>query len=100
MAVIQSNYTCVEGDQGAYLVMKLVRDRVKRTITISQPGYLEGLRDQFDITSTTGLLTPMVDKPREPEFESDPRHYAAGTKQYHSKVGSVLWPAFWTRPEV
>ena len=54
MAAIRTVYNCVEGDLGAYLGMQLVRDRVKRTITISQPGYLEDLREQFGITSTTG----------------------------------------------
>ena len=47
--------------------MKLVRGRVRRAITISQPGYLEDLRDKFGINTITGPLTPMVDEPREPE---------------------------------
>ena len=70
----------MEGDLGAYLGMQLVRDRVKRTITISQPGYLEDLREQFGITSTTGPLTPMVDKERKPESESNLRLDAAGAR--------------------
>ena len=44
MAAIQEVYNCVEGDLGFYLGMKLVRDRLRRTITISQPGYREDLR--------------------------------------------------------
>ena len=100
MAAIRTVYNCVEGDLGAYLGMQLVRDRVKRTITISQPGYLEDLREQFGITSTQGPLTPMVDKEREPESETNPRLDVAGTRLYQSKVGSVLWPAIGTRPEV
>ena len=100
MAAIRTVYNCVEGDLGAYLGMQLVRDRVKRTITISQPGYLEDLREQFGITSTMGPLTPMVDKEREPESESNPRLDAAGIRLYQSKVGSVLWPAMGTRPEI
>ena len=100
MAAIRTVYNCVEGDLGAYLGMQLVRDRVKRTITISQPGYLEDLRERFGITSTQGPLTPMVDKEREPESETNPRLDVAGTRLYQSKVGSVLWPAIGTRPEV
>ena len=64
MAAIQEVYKCVEGDLGFYLGMQLVRDKVWRMITISQPDYLEDLREEFGITSTTGPLTPMVDKPR------------------------------------
>ena len=100
MAAIRTVYNCVEGDLGYYLGMQLVRDRVKRTITISQPGYLEDLREQFGITSTHGPLTPMVDKEREPESESNPRLDAAGIKLFQSKVGSILWPAVGTRPEI
>ena len=72
MAAIRTVYNCVEGYLGYYLGMQLVRDRVKRTITISQPGYLEDLREQFGITSTQEPLTPMIDKEREPESESNP----------------------------
>ena len=100
MAAIRTVYNCVKGNLGAYLGMQLVRDRAQRTITISQPGYLEDLREQFGITSTTGPLTSMVDKKREPESETNPRLDTVGIKLYQSKVGSVLWPALGTRPEV
>ena len=42
----------------------------------------------------------MVDKPREPESEANPRLDAVGIKLYQKKVGSVLWPAIGTRPEL
>ena len=100
MAVIQEVYRCVEGDLGSYLGMKLVRDRVRRTITISQPGYMEDLREEYGITSTHGPLTPMVDKPREPESDSNPPLDGAGIKLYQRKVGSALWPAIGTRPDI
>ena len=82
MAAIQEVYQCVEGDLGIFFGIQLVHDRVRRTITISQPGYLEDLRDEFGITSTTGPLTPMVDMPREPESATNPRLDAAGIKLY------------------
>ena len=34
-------YQCVEGDLDFYLGLQVVRDRVRRTITISHPGYLD-----------------------------------------------------------
>ena len=97
---IRRVYSCVEGDLGFYLGMQLVRDRVKRTITVSQPGYLEDLREDFSITSIVGPMTPMVDKPRELASDTNPPLDAAGIKMYQRKVGSVLWPAMGTRPEV
>ena len=42
----------------------------------------------------------MVDKEREPESESNARLDAAGIKLFQSKVGSILWPAVGTRPEI
>ena len=56
MEAIRTVYNCMEGDLGAYQGMQLVRGRIKRTITISQPGYLKGLRERFGITSTLGPL--------------------------------------------
>ena len=67
---------------------------------MSQPGYLEDLRAEYGITSTKGPLTPMVDKPREPESGTIPRLNTAGIHLYQSKVGSTLWAAIGTRPEV
>ena len=80
MAAIQEEYRCVESDLGFYLGMQLVRDRVRRTITVSQPGYMEDLREEYVITSTSGPLTPMVDKEREPESDTNPLLDANGIK--------------------
>ena len=77
-----------------------MRDRVRRTITISQPGYLDDLREEYGITSTVGPMTPMVDKPREPESESNPALDKADIQLYQSKVGAILWSAMGSRPEV
>ena len=45
MATIRRIYNCVEGDLDVYLGMPLVRDRLRRTITVLQPGYLVDLRE-------------------------------------------------------
>ena len=100
MAAIQEVYRCVESDLGFYLGMKLVRDRVARTITISQPGYMEDVREEYGITSTHGPLTPMVDKERELESDTNLPLDAADIKLYERKVGSALWPAIGTRPDI
>ena len=39
VAQIKVIYQCVDGDLDFYLGMQVARDRVKRTITISQLGY-------------------------------------------------------------
>ena len=63
-------------------------------------GLFRRPESRCDITSTEGPLTPMVDKPREPESDSNPLLDAAGVQLYQSKVGSTLWVAIGTRPEV
>ena len=45
-------YQCVEGDLDFYLGMQVVGDCVRRTITISHPGYLDDVRAEYGITST------------------------------------------------
>ena len=73
--------------------MKLVRDRVRRTVTISQPGYQEDLGEEYGIASTMGPMTPMVDMPREPELGSNPALDKAGIQLHQSKVGVMLLSA-------
>ena len=58
------------------------------------------MRAEYGITSTKGPLTPMVDKPREPESDTNPRLNTAGIQLYQSKVGSTLWAAIGARHEV
>ena len=77
-----------------------MRDRVMRTITISEPGYLEDLEVESGITSTMGPMTPMVDGLREPESDSNPAQDKAAMQLYQSKVGAILWSAMRSRLEV
>ena len=67
----------MEGELGRYLGMRTGRDRVKRTITISQPG-VERLREELGIS--------MMHKPREQQFGTNPLD-AAGIKLYQRQVG-------------
>ena len=62
--------------------------------------YLEALLAEYGMTSTKGPLTPVVNKPRAPESKTNPRLNTAGKQYYQSKVGSTLWAAICTRPEV
>ena len=61
---------------------------------------MEDVREEYGITSTHGPLTPMVDKERELESDTNLPLDAAGIKIYERKVGSALWPAIGTRPDI
>ena len=100
MATMKAVYHCTESDLSFYLGLKLVHDRVRRTITIAQLGYLEDLKEEYEINSTVGSMTPMVDKPREPESDTKPALNKAGIQLYQSNVGAILWSAMGSRPEV
>ena len=51
---------------------------IRRTIAISRTGLSEDLREEYRITSAVGPMTPMVDKPRGPESDSNPALDIAG----------------------
>ena len=100
MEAIQEVCRCVESDLGNYLGIKLVRDRVRCIITISQPGHMEDLWEEYRINSTLVPLTPLVDKEREPVSDSNPLLDAAFIKIHQRKVSSALWSAIGTRLEI
>ena len=68
----QEVYKCVEVDLELYV-------GIRRYFIISQPGYLEDLREESGIN-----------KPREPESETNTQLNPAGIKMLQSMVGSSL----------
>ena len=74
----------MKSDLDFYLDMKVASNRVKRSITTKQPGMFDELRLEYGATSTEGLLTPMVDKPREPESGFYHRLNVASTQLYQA----------------
>lgn len=91
-----------EDEVDFHLGMVLTRDRVNKTITISQPGYTEEMLTTYNIPLDTNSypLTPMSDAPRNLPSETNQLLDKKGIEDYQSKVGSLLYLANQTRPDI
>jgi hypothetical protein len=84
--------------------MRILRDRARRTITITQPGYLLTLRDRFghllpQTHNTHPCTTPMSSVTQIPLPES-PALTAADQSLYMSLVGSLMYASVMTREDI
>ena len=84
------------------LGMVLTRDKHNKFITISQPGYTDEMLDTYDIPLeiTSYPLTPMSDAPRGLSSDTNKLLDKKGIGDYQSKIGSLLYLANQTRPDI
>jgi hypothetical protein len=82
------------GELQFVLGMAMERDRVHRTMKLSQTGFVDQLLDRFGMADCKPLATPAVDVL--------PRIKATGKANtlYMQMVGAILWIAMGTRPDV
>ena len=82
------------GPLAFYMGLKVTRDREKRTIKLSQPGYIEKLLDRHGMLKAKTAKVPMRDTillpSNTPASESEKVKYAA-------KVGSIMYAMVETR---
>jgi hypothetical protein len=77
--------------------LKFARDRKNRTVTLSQPAYIEQILDHFGMSDCRPLATPMV-----PNTHLEP----VGTpikvpiETYQKLIGSLMWLMLATRPDL
>jgi hypothetical protein len=94
-----------------YLGLNIARDRVNRTITLSQDGYVEEFLDTYGIipsASTNFPLTPMASTETNPRDETPfkmeqslfPILSPPMITLYQAKVGSLNYLAGHTRPDI
>lgn len=76
------------------LGMSVTRDRAHRTMELNQTAFVDQILDKFGLANSNSCVTPM-DK-------ALPRIKAEGkpNKQYMEMVGSILWLAMGTRPDL
>ena len=91
-----------ENEVDFHLGMVLTRDRPNKTITISQPGYTDEMLENYHIPldTTSFPLTPMSDAPRSLPSDTNPLLDKKGIEDYQSKIGSLLYLANQTRPDI
>ena len=103
MAQMKKIYNLTTEDEvDFHLGMVLTRDRPNKTITISQPGYTEEMLTTYNIPLNINSypLTPMSDAPRNLPSETNKLLDKKGIEDYQSKVGSLLYLANQTRPDI
>ena len=92
-----------QGPATSILGIKIERNRAARTISLSQPGYVESILEQFGMADCNPSLTPMDENeklsarmsPDTPERQSEMR-----TIPYRELIGKLLYLAIATRPDI
>lgn len=88
------------GELKWFLGIKLVRDRQKKLIRLSQESYIEKIADKFNIK--LGSRTTSTPVPTDIDLTISPDHKATAEQitAYQARVGSINWTAIQTRPDV
>src|SRR4029077_4128853 len=97
---LKETFTMSElGELKWFLGMHIIRDRSKRSLWVSQLSYIEKVANQFTPDLQRCPETPMVEEellPLPPDKEVD----EADRTLYQRKVGSLLFAAISTRPDI
>jgi len=85
------------GDLKWFLGIRVVRDRSRRRLWLCQDSYIEAIADRFDLVDDRPPATPMgMNHLVANEDIAD----QATIHLYQRKIGSVLYPAVITRPDI
>jgi len=89
--------TCDQVD--SFLGVRVLHDPVKKCLTIHQRHYIEACLQKFNLADCKGVNTPMVDCRLSAKDQPD---HVDSTMQsiYREMVGSLLFIASWTRPDI
>jgi hypothetical protein len=89
------------GELKWFLGINVIRDRAKKTLWLSQEAYVEMIANKYGLNSTEDLQkapdTPMSLEELLPN-QNQASH--ASTHLYQKKVGSILFTAITTRPDI
>ena len=88
------------GEARLILGTRLTRDRVKRTITLSQADYVTGLLKRFDAADLNPAATPMEAALQLARCPTDHQPSAEDITRYQSTVGALMYAACVTRPDI
>ena len=80
-----------------YLGLKIERNRVNRTIKLSQSAYIEKVLEKFHMQNANISTTPMKEGSL---FRNDSQASDKEIKQYQAIVGSIMFAMIETRPDI
>jgi hypothetical protein len=81
-----------------YLGMTITRDRQKKSITIDQIGYIKRILDRFEMTDSRKRITPMEIGYKPHAIQANEEPFESG--MYRKAIGSILYAALGTRPDI
>jgi hypothetical protein len=86
------------GELRWFLGIHILRDRRQRRLWLSQEAYIEKIANEYEIDLTARLPdTPMAESELLPSHENADR---PSVRQYQRKMGSLLYAAITTRPDI
>ncbi|GJU63627.1 retrotransposon protein, putative, ty1-copia subclass [Tanacetum coccineum] len=91
------------GEAAYILGIKIIRDRSKRLIALSQSAYLEKILKKFRMENSKKGYTPMMEKPdyRKSQGAKTPTEVQRMQRvPYASAIGSIMYAVRCTRPDV
>ena len=86
-----------------FLGFQIKQDRNTKTISINQHAYIDGLLEKFQLTNAKPVSTPMDPSAQYSvdQCPSTPNQTAQmGRVPYIEALGSILWPAVVSRPDI
>jgi hypothetical protein len=88
------------GEASFVLGIEIVRDRTKRTITITQTAYTKALVDRHIIGHHHTQNTPMDSSARHVKATDEQQATPQAIRSYQSAVGSIMFAMLCTRPDI
>ena len=88
------------GEVHHYLGMKLVRDRKKKTITLTQRAFWEKTLRRFQMEDCYPVSTPMDPSLPSSLMASTEESTEADRKEYAAMIGCLTWGQIMTRPDL
>jgi len=85
-------------DTFQYLGMTVTRSRSKRSIAIDQIGYINRILDRFEMANCRKRSTPLEVGHKPHAIQADEQPFDTG--MYQKAVGSILYAALGTRPDI
>lgn len=87
------------GEITQFLGLHVVRDRSKKTLTISQGHYIQRILQRFDMLDCTPAFTPLAAGIKLEANPDETPDYQLRTK-YQQVVGSLMYAMLGTRPDI
>lgn len=95
MNYLKLHFQITSGEADEFLGFRIKRDRAKRTIKISQPGYIDKLLCKFELSDSGSVSVPA-----EPGLHLSKGSVDNMIVPYREAVGSLLFAARVTRPDI